>query len=144
MREVAARLTPGLARGEYADVEREARDLVAALHDQPRFWAALHAEVPVSAETRQEALAAATRRARGAPLAYAVRRASFRHLVLAVDERVLISRPETELLVELVLALVGTASGGVAVDVGTGSGAIALALASEGCFDRVLATDVSR
>ena len=40
---------------------------------------------------------------RGAPLAYAVGRASFRHLTLEVDQRVLIPRPETEQLVELVL-----------------------------------------
>jgi release factor glutamine methyltransferase len=58
-----------------------------------------------------------------------------------VDGRVLIPRPETELLVDEVLARV--APGGTAVDVGTGSGAIALALASEGAFDRVIATDLS-
>ena len=55
---------------------------------------------------------------------------------------VLIPRQETELLPELVLELVPH-PGGLAVDVGTGSGAIALSLASEGRFDRVLATDVS-
>jgi release factor glutamine methyltransferase len=47
---------------------------------------------------------------------------------------VLIPRPETEQLVEIVLELTRDESGGVAVDVGTGSGAIALALASEGPF----------
>jgi release factor glutamine methyltransferase len=72
---------------------------------------------------------------------YAVGRAAFRHLDLHVDQRVLIPRPETEMLVELVLGLAG--QGGTAVDVGTGSGAIALALASEGRFDRVIATDIS-
>src|SRR6185437_10594353 len=77
-----------------------------------------------------------------APFAYAVRRASFRHLTLDVDERVLIPRPETEGLVEQVLQLSG-GMGGTAVDIGTGSGAIALSLASEGIFDRVVATDVS-
>jgi release factor glutamine methyltransferase len=71
-----------------------------------------------------------------------VRRASFRHLTLDVDERVLIPRPETEGLVEQVLQLSG-GTGGTAVDIGTGSGAIALSLASEGVFDRVVATDVS-
>ena len=60
---------------------------------------------------------------------YAVGRAAFRHLELAVDRRVLIPRPETEMLVELVLGLSG--QGGTAADIGTGSGAIALALASE-------------
>jgi release factor glutamine methyltransferase len=80
------------------------------------------------------------------PFAYAVGRASFRHLTLDVDERVLIPRQETEVLVDEVLAAVralGLGDGGVAVDVGTGSGAIALALACEGRFERVVATDVS-
>lgn len=120
----------------------EARDLIAALLDVPRFWPTLHREEPADATLRARALAAAGRRARGAPFAYAVGRAAFRHLTLDVDERVLIPRVETEQLVELALAMVPV-PGGVAVDIGTGSGAIALALASEGRFERVVATDVS-
>jgi release factor glutamine methyltransferase len=72
---------------------------------------------------------------------YAVGRAAFRHLTLNVDGRVLIPRPETELLVEIALALAG--GGGTVADIGTGSGAVALALASEGQFERVIATDIS-
>jgi release factor glutamine methyltransferase len=86
---------------------------------------------------------AAARRASGAPFAYAVGRAAFRHLTLDVDERVLIPRQETEILVEAVLEC-ARGGGGVAVDVGTGSGAIALALAMEGSFDIVMGTDISR
>ena len=142
--EVSRLLVPGLARGDYTDTEREARDLVAALHDQPRFWASLHPAHPVPAAMRDRSHAAARRRAAGAPLAYAAGRASFRHLTLDVDERVLIPRPETEQLVEIVLALLGREPGGTVADVGTGSGAIALALASEGRFDRVIASDLSR
>jgi len=87
---------------------------------------------------------ATSRRTMGAPLAYAVGRAAFRHLLLDVDERVLIPRPETELLVDLVLERTRAVQGGVAIDVGTGSGAIAIALASEGRFSRVYGTDISR
>lgn len=122
------------------DAKREARDLVAALVDAPRHWAVLHASDEADDHVWHRAMVAARKRASGAPLAYAVGRASFRSLTLQVDERVLIPRPETELLVDLVLARRST---GVAMDVGTGSGAIAIALAKEGKFSRVAATDIS-
>lgn len=139
--ELAELLVHG-ARFTEREALAEGREIVAALYDVPRFWPAANAQVPVEAEMWPRARDAAAKRARGAPLAYAVGRASFRHLTLDVDERVLIPRPETELLVDLVLE---RAQGrhDLAVDVGTGSGAIALALASEGPFDEVLATDVS-
>ncbi|MGI8618855.1 MAG: peptide chain release factor N(5)-glutamine methyltransferase [Gemmatimonadaceae bacterium] len=76
------------------------------------------------------------------PVQYAEGKAYFRHIELEVDERVLIPRPETEIVVDWALRLAG-GKGGTAVDVGTGSGAIALSLALEGKFSRVIATDVS-
>ena len=121
----------------------EARDLVAAVLERPRFWPTLHAAQIATAHERLAILSAARRRAAGAPFAYAVGRAAFRFLTLDVDERVLIPRPETERLVELVLATPQAKAGKVAVDIGTGSGAIALALAAEGRFERVIATDIS-
>jgi release factor glutamine methyltransferase len=136
---MARLLTPAFGR----DAEHEARELLAALHDMPRHWPLLERGTAMSADAWERALAAAARRARGAPLQYAAGRAAFRHLTLDVDERVLIPRPETEQLVEIVLELTRDESGGVAVDVGTGSGAIALALASEGPFEQVIATDLS-
>jgi len=121
----------------------EARDLLALMHDEPRHWATVSRDLPVSAAVRAGALLAAQRRAAGAPIQYAAGRAAFRTLSLAVDERVLIPRPETEILVDLVLRLMEGEDGGVIVDVGTGSGAIALSLAVEGRFDLVIGTDVS-
>src|SRR3712207_939757 len=125
------------------DPAREARELVAALFDAPLFWPALNASVPVRGEAAERARRAAVLRRLGAPLAYCVGRAPFRHLTLDVDERVLIPRPETEQLVDVALSYLGPEPGGVAVDVGTGSGAIALALATEARFERVIGTDVS-
>ena len=141
--ELVAAIAPVLAHAGLADARAEARDLVAALADQPRFWPTLRAAEAADPGLVAAAHAAASRRVRGAPFAYAVRRAAFRHLTLDVDERVLIPRQETEVLVDEVLALLAGVAGGIVVDVGTGSGAIALALASEGEFDRVVATDVS-
>ena len=122
----------------------EARDLIAALYDEPRFWPIANASATVDDDHRSRALNALRLRLLGAPLAYAVGRAAFRTLTLSVDERVLIPRPETERLVDLVLENASQFAGGVAIDVCTGSGAIALALAAEGPFARVYATDVSR
>lgn len=128
-------------QGHVDDPAREARELLASLHDAPSSWAVTHATRAVDEVTVARALEAAARRTRGMPLAYATERAAFRHLWLHVDPRVLIPRPETEQLVELALAKLP--AGGVVADVGTGSGAIALSLAREGAASRVLATDLS-
>jgi release factor glutamine methyltransferase len=133
-------LTPRLR--EFDNPVRGARDIVAALLDVPRHWPMVNDEAEIDRETWARAVAAADRIAAGAPLAYAVGKANFRHLTLAVDERVLIPRPETEVLVDLVLERVKP--GGIAIDVGTGSGAIALALATEGKFSRIIGIDISR
>lgn len=130
-----------LLLGVDRDARREARDIVAALLDVPRSWPSANRDAECERLCYVRATDAAHRLTRGAPFAYAVGRACFRHLTLDVDERCLIPRPETEVLVDLVLA--ADLGAGTVVDVGTGSGAIALSLASEGRFGRVVATDIS-
>ena len=122
--------------------QREARDIVAAVLDVPRFWAAANSVADASPDVARSVIRAAMARAGGAPLAYAVGRASFRYLSLVVDERVLIPRVETEVLVERVLDRSTPRTRRIA-DVGTGSGAIALSLAFEREFELVIATDIS-
>jgi release factor glutamine methyltransferase len=83
------------------------------------------------------------RRVAGEPLQYVLGRWAFRRLELAVDPRVLIPRPETEVLAELALAEVDRVGARVTVDLGTGTGALALALATERPGLEVWGTDVS-
>ena len=72
------------------------------------------------------------RRLAGEPLQYVMGRWAFRHLDLLVDARVLIPRPETELVAEVALeAARAVQPSRVVVDMGTGSGAIGLSLAHE-------------
>jgi len=80
------------------------------------------------------------RRVMREPVAYIIGRKGFRHIDLAVDSRVLIPRPETELLVEVALS---APRGARVHDVGTGSGAVALALMHERPDLRVSASDSS-
>jgi release factor glutamine methyltransferase len=83
---------------------------------------------PLDAAARERFESLLARREAREPVAYILGRKEFRRLSLGVDPRVLIPRPETELLVEVGLEL---APGARVADVGTGSGAIALALADE-------------
>jgi release factor glutamine methyltransferase len=84
----------------------------------------------------------ARRRARE-PLAYVLGEWGFRGLTLKVDGRVLIPRPETEVLVERCLALLEPLAEPRVLDVGVGSGAIAIAIAAEHAGSTVLAVDRS-
>lgn len=119
-----------------------ARDLIAGVLEQAPYWPSAHRDDHLDARTVASIRRAADRMREGMPIQYAVGHAAFRHLTLLVDRRVLIPRPETELLVDLVLAAQRGGTGTV-VDVGTGSGAIALSLATEGSFDQVIGTDLS-
>lgn len=105
--------------------------------ERARLAADADAGVPAAAARRFGEMV--RRRLRREPVAYILGRRGFRNIELQVDRRVLIPRPETELLVELALELRPRR----VLDMGTGSGAIALAIAAEipGC--ELLASDTS-
>ncbi|MBT8396098.1 MAG: peptide chain release factor N(5)-glutamine methyltransferase [Gemmatimonadetes bacterium] len=85
------------------------------------------------------------RRAAREPLQYILGKTPFRELDLKTDSRALIPRPETEVLVEEVLAWTGRSVGPfTGADIGTGSGAIVLSLLKEGPFEKAIGTDPSR
>ncbi|MGE5926830.1 MAG: peptide chain release factor N(5)-glutamine methyltransferase [Gemmatimonadota bacterium] len=119
---------------------REAERLWGALRGEGRSAAILARSRPLSAADGRGFADAVHRRALGEPLAYVTGSCGFRRLELSIDRRALIPRPETELLVELLLQRVCS---GTVADVGTGSGCIALSLLDEGRFDRVYAIDRS-
>lgn len=101
-----------------------------------------HPEKKLSVQATAEARELLKRRLTGEPVAYLFGEREFYGRPFDVDSRVLIPRPETEHLVEAVLAL-ALPPAPILVDVGTGSGCIAVTLACELPGARLLATDVS-
>lgn len=122
----------------------EAELLLADVLGVKRLDLYLQYDRPLTAEELERFRSAVRRRLRREPLQYILGTAAFRGLELRVDPRVLIPRPETEVLVGAVLEWATSHKAHTVLDLGTGSGAIALALAEEGGFERIVATDVSR
>lgn len=123
----------------------EARRLVerASGNDGAAYLEGLDERVPARAAPFFFAML--DRRAAGEPLQYVLGQWGFRRLDLFLDRRVLIPRPETEMVVQVALAeLARLSRRSKVVDLGTGSGAIALSIAQEAPGAEVWATDRSR
>ncbi len=142
-RDVLGRVRTALpAAGEAWRVLEEASGL-----DRAQLVGELDSVAPARAAAYADAIV--DRRRRGEPLQYVLGRWGFRRLDLLVDRRVLIPRPETEVVAEVAIdelrRLVprDRRTPPLVADIGTGSGAIALAVADEVARARVWATDVS-
>ncbi len=119
-----------VARLEAAGVDgarREARWIVERAAGDPYR---VVAERPATVRSHHHWRLMVERRESGVPLQYVLERWPFRTLELFVDPRVLIPRPETEVVAGAALDE-HARTGGVVVDLGTGSGAIALSVAAE-------------
>lgn len=121
------------------DPETDAEVLLSELAGVGRADLVAHRDRTIEGPLSRAFSEAVRRRLRREPVAYILGTKGFRHIDLTVDRRVLIPRPETEMLVELALEVGPSA----VLEIGTGSGAVALAVADEipGC--RVTATDIS-
>jgi release factor glutamine methyltransferase len=156
--QVVWRLLPGTTVGRAINAARQrledagcdiphldAQVILAHVLGVERTWLFAHHEAELS-----EAQAAAftdlvTRRMRHEPVAYLVGKKEFYGLEFLVDRRVLIPRPETELLVDAVIDHIEMREGQIltVADVGAGSGAIALAIAANCPNTQVYAIDLS-
>jgi release factor glutamine methyltransferase len=112
--------------------------LLGDLLGQPLSWLIAFGETPVDPAPLEALLA---RRYSGEPLQYIRKRTEFYSREFYVDDRVLIPRPETELLVEAVLGV--APEGGRVIDIGSGSGCIAITIERERPDLHVLSVDRS-
>lgn len=106
--------------------------LMARLHD------------PLSTAQQQAFAAAVARRHTGESVAYITQQREFYGLDFFVDARVLVPRPETELLVECAISAAQRLNPGIILDIGSGSGCIGVALAVHTRVPQIVAVDISR
>ena len=135
--------TRQLAEAGLPEPRRDAELLLAQALHRDRTFLLAHPEAAVSPEQSVGFRQAVERRTAHYPIQYLLGRQEFFGRSFRVDERVLIPRPETELLIEIALALLTGAAAPQVADIGTGSGCIAATLACERSDCSVVATDRS-
>lgn len=141
---IAQLLTDASERLKDSDsASLDAQVLLASVLDVNRSHFYTWPDKVIAPESVEQFLSLIQRRSQGEPVAYLIGKQEFWSLELTVGAATLIPRPETELLVELVLEKIN-APGAIGIDLGTGTGAIALALASEQPQWQLLGIDFSQ
>jgi release factor glutamine methyltransferase len=138
-REALGAAVDALGAAGVDDPRLDAELLLAAASGLDRATLAAQPEEPLTGGASRAFGLMVRRRLQREPVAYILGHKGFRRIDVEVDRRVLIPRPETELLVEIALELRPAR----VLDVGTGSGAVALAVADELPEAEVVATDTS-
>ncbi|HET6477784.1 MAG TPA: peptide chain release factor N(5)-glutamine methyltransferase [Dehalococcoidales bacterium] len=143
LKQVLGRARDVLATNSIEDASLEGEILLrqALGIDRVRLYANLNSEL--SAEQENDFWHLVRRRLSGEPTAYIAGHREFYGLDFLVDRRVLIPRPETELLVEKAVRLARTHNIATVADIGTGCGAIAISLALNLPRIKIYASDVS-
>ena len=121
----------------------DAEILLGRAIDMPRSYLFAHPEDSLDDAAIRRLEQAVARRLAGEPMAYITGTREFWSMELAVSPATLVPRPETEILVDKVLARIPRKAGWSILDLGTGSGAIALAIARERPLCDITAVDVS-
>lgn len=134
------------ARDSTAQLDAEVLMMFLLSYTRAQLYARLDEQVSLEHAASYRELV--ERRAQGEPIAYITKYREFMALDFYVDKRVLVPRPETELLVERTVAKIlaqGWEGDNIAIaDIGTGSGVIAVYLALRFPKARVYATDISK
>jgi release factor glutamine methyltransferase len=132
-----------LGEGGVAEASLEAEILLRHVLGVSRAHLFARLEQTISPEHEEALQSALQRRLNGEPVAYILGHHEFYGLDFIVDRRVLIPRPETELLVEKAIELAGKREMAKIADIGTGSGAIAVSLAVNMPRVTIYAVDIS-
>ena len=132
-----------LSEAGVAEPRREAGSLLAHALSRDRSFVIAHAGDDLNDHKRGVFRSLIARRAGGEPLQYITGHQEFFKLDFEVTPAVLIPRPETELIIEVVLELLDNHPQPYLADIGTGSGCIAISILHELSAARAVATDVS-
>ena len=142
---IAEWLVPAMIKLKEAGVDSPRRDCLVLLEDtikKDRAWVTAHPEHELDQKIVQQLDKLIAKRLNREPLAYIRGKAWFYRRFFTVTPDVLIPRPETETIIELLIEL-APKPGQIIIDIGTGSGALAITAKLELPEVRVIATDIS-